>query len=32
MAALWILAILANITAVQRIFDVRHKAHMGWKK
>jgi CDP-diacylglycerol--glycerol-3-phosphate 3-phosphatidyltransferase len=30
--ALWILAILANITALQRIFDIRHKAHMGWKK
>lgn len=25
--ALWILAILANITAIQRIYDVRHKAH-----
>jgi len=30
--ALWILAILANITALQRIWDVRRKAHQGWKK
>jgi CDP-diacylglycerol--glycerol-3-phosphate 3-phosphatidyltransferase len=26
-AALWIIAIFANITALQRIFDVRRKAH-----
>jgi CDP-diacylglycerol--glycerol-3-phosphate 3-phosphatidyltransferase len=30
--ALWILAILANVTALQRIWDVRSKAHQGWKK
>ena len=30
--ALWILAVLGNITAIQRIFDVRHKAHLNWKK
>jgi len=32
MVALWILAVLANITALQRIWDVRKKAHLGWKK
>jgi CDP-diacylglycerol--glycerol-3-phosphate 3-phosphatidyltransferase len=30
--ALWILAIFGNLTAIQRIFDVRHKAHQNWKK
>ena len=30
--ALWILAVLGNITAIQRIFDIRHKAHLNWKK
>jgi CDP-diacylglycerol--glycerol-3-phosphate 3-phosphatidyltransferase len=28
--ALWILAILANLTAIQRIFDVRSKVHKSW--
>lgn len=32
MVALWILAVLANVTALQRIWDVRKKAHIGWKK
>jgi len=32
MVALWILAVLANVTALQRIWDVRKKAHLGWKK
>lgn len=27
--ALWILAVLANFTAIQRIVDVRRKAHIG---
>lgn len=30
--ALWILAVLGNITAIQRIFDIRHKAHLNWNK
>jgi CDP-diacylglycerol--glycerol-3-phosphate 3-phosphatidyltransferase len=30
--ALWILAVLGNLTAIQRIIDVRHKAHQNWKK
>ena len=28
--ALWILAVLANLTALQRIWDVRRKAHKTW--
>lgn len=28
--ALWILAVLGNITAVQRIWDVRRQAHKSW--
>jgi len=30
--ALWILAVFGNVTAIQRIFDIRHKAHQNWKK
>jgi hypothetical protein len=30
--ALWILAILANLTAIQRIFDVRSKVHKSWQQ
>lgn len=28
--ALWIMAILSNLTALQRIWDVRHKVHKTW--
>ncbi len=30
--ALWILAVLGNLTAVQRIYDVRRKVHQSWDK
>jgi CDP-diacylglycerol--glycerol-3-phosphate 3-phosphatidyltransferase len=30
--ALWILAVLANLTAIQRIWDVRRKVHKTWDK
>jgi CDP-diacylglycerol--glycerol-3-phosphate 3-phosphatidyltransferase len=29
--ALWILAVLGNVTAFQRIWDVRRKAHKSWE-
>jgi len=30
--ALWILAVLSNLTAIQRIWDVRRQAHQNWEK
>lgn len=30
--ALWILAVLGNLTAIQRIYDVRRKVHQSWDK
>lgn len=30
--ALWILAVLGNLTAIQRIYDVRRKVHQNWDK
>lgn len=32
LVALWILAVLGNLTAIQRIYDVRRKVHQNWEK
>ncbi len=32
LVALWILAVLGNLTAIQRIYDVRRKVHQNWDK